>query len=310
MDVKNVDTDLVRLRGSIEKVHEQFRLHRWREPLAPADPAIDNLAPLGPMARPTLAVPICPDLAAFVGTLPSGGSQDVPAGHLDGTWFGSKALFYIRGGSLGFAIPSGAVAIVEAEPYPGRDQNLVIALYREQVLARRMAKSRGALVVSLSTQMPDPRQRRPTMTYDESKVRLHRIVGAIFTAMPPPVGGGEATAIETVPELTRIEIAYRVREESAVPLALPGQVILGGAELTAKDLDGWEGHLVAITLDDGTSLFKRVGARLPGSLARLRQFETIGGLGASIVIATEAFEGEQGVPLMVSARRVLGVLYD
>jgi hypothetical protein len=148
------------------------------------------------------------------------------------------------------------------------------------------------------------------MTYDESKVRLHRIVGAIFTAMPPPVGGGEATAVEAVPELARIVIAYRVREESAVPLALPGQIILGGAELTATDLDGWEGQLVAVTLDDGTSLFKRVGHRLNGKLAHLRQFETIGGLGSSIVIATEAVDDDSGTPVMASARRVLGVLYE
>ena len=50
------------------------------------------------------------------------------------------------------------------------------------------------------------------MTYDESKVHLHRIVGAIFTDMPPPPGGGEATLVDRVPELTRIEVAYRVRE--------------------------------------------------------------------------------------------------
>jgi hypothetical protein len=310
MDVKHVDTDLVRLRGAIEKVHEQFRLHRWREPLAAPDPANDNLVALLPMQRPALTVSICPDIAAFVSTAPEGGSQDAAVEHLDGSWFDSKSLYYIRGDSLGFAIPSGAVAIVEAEPYPGRDQNLVIALYRQQVLARRMAKSIGALGVSLSAQIPDPRHRRPTMTYDESKVRLHRIVGAVFTDMPPPVGGGEATAIESVPELARVEAAYRVREESAVPLALPGQLILGGAELTPTDLDGWEGRLVAVTLDDGTSLFKRVGRRLSGKLAHLRQFETIGGLGSSIVIATEAVEDQSNLPVMASARRVLGVLYE
>lgn len=310
MDVKDVETHFVRLRTSIEKVHEQFRLHRWREPLALADPADINVVPLRPMTRPSLAVPICPDIAAFVGTATSGGSQEVATEHLDDDWFDGKALYYIRGESLGFAIPSGAVAIVEAEPYPGRDQNLVIALYRGQILARRMAKSTGSQGVSLSAQMPDPRDRRPTLTHDESKVRLHRIVGAIFTAMPPPIGSGEATLVDTAPELTRIEIAYRVREDSAVPLALPGQVILGGAELTTAQLDAWEGKLVAVTLADGTSIFKRVGARLTGKLAHLRQFETIGGLGSSMVIATEAVEAHDDAPLLTCARPVLGVLYS
>jgi len=63
-------------------------------------------------------------------------------------------------------------------------------------------------------------------------------------------------------------------------------------------------------LTDGLSIFKCVGARLPGSLRHLRQFETIGGLGSSMVIATEDLEGHGDAPLMASARRVLGVLYE
>ena len=75
-------------------------------------------------------------------------------------------------------------------------------------------------------------------------------------------------------------------------------------------INEWQGKLVAVTLDDGTSIFKRVGARLPGGLAHLRQFESIGGLGSSIVVATEKLEGAASPPTMISARRVLGVLYD
>lgn len=309
MDVKDVEKDFARLRTGVEKVHEQFRLHRWREPLAPTDAADTNVQPLPVMTRPSFSVPVCPDIAAFTGSVPTGGSQDTATEQLDGSWFEGKALFYVRGETLGFAIPSGAVAIVEAEPYPGRDSNLVIARCQGNVLARRLVKAPGSLGVSLAAQMPDPRTPRPTMTYDESKVRLHRVVGAIFTDMPPPPGGGEASRVDTAPELARIEVAYRVREDSAVPLALPGQVILGGTELTSSELDALEGRLVAVTLDDGTSIFKRVGARLSGSLAHLRQFETIGGLGSSMVIATEVVDGGTSTPVMASARRVFGVLY-
>lgn len=311
MDVKDVDTAFNRLRTCVEKVHEQFRLHRWREPLAPTDAANTNMVPLPVMLRPNFCVPVCPDIAAFAGSSPMGGSQDITTEQLDGSWFEGKALFYVRGETLGFAIPSGAVAIVEAEPYPGRDRNLVIARYQGNVLARRLVKAPGSLGISLASQMPDPRAPRPTLTYDEGKVRLHRIVGAIFTDMPPPLASsGEATPVDTAPELARIEVAYRVREASAVPLALPGQIILGGAELTPGDLDTWEGRLVAVTLDDGTDIFKRVGARLSGSLAHLRLFETIGGLGSSMVISTEAIDEEISTPVMATARRVLGVLYE
>ena len=311
IDVKDVETAFVRLRTDVEKVHEQFRLHRWREPLVRTDAADTNVVQLAVMARPSFSVPVCPDIAAFAGTMLMEGSQDTATEQLDGSWFEGKALFYVRGETLGFAIPSGAVAIVEAEPYPGRDRNLVIARHQGNVLARRLMKAPGSLGISLAAQMPDPRTPRPTMTYDENKVRLYRIVGAIFTDMPPPpAGGGEATPVDTTPELARIEVAYRVREDSAVPLALPGQIILGGTELTTGDLDALEGRLVAVTLDDGTSIFKRVGARLSGSLAHLRQFETIGGLGSSTVIATEAVDGGTSTPVMASARRVLGVLYE
>lgn len=310
VDVKDVEPAFVRLRTGIEKVHEQFRLHRWREPLTPTDASEANVVSVPMMARPTFSVPICPDIAAFSRSVPTGGSQDMTTEQLNGEWFDGKALFYVRGETLGFAIPSGTVAIVEAEAYPGRDRNLVIARHQGNVLARRLLKAPGSLGISLAAQTPDPRTPRPTMTYDESKVRLFRIVGALFTDMAPPSGGGEATAIDTAPELGRIEVAYRVREDSAVPLALPGQIILGGAELTPSELDTWEGKLVAVTLDDGTSIFKRVGASLSGNLAHLRQFETIGGLGSSMVVAAEALDGTASAPTMVSARRVLGVLYD
>ncbi|WP_102958599.1 ATP-binding protein [Mangrovicella endophytica] len=310
-DVLSVRSDFHRLRTEVEKVHEQFRLYRWREPLDPAEGGTGAVHPLPAMPRPAFSVPLCPDLAAFSGSFGPEGSQDVPTETVDGSWFEGKALFYVRGDSLGFAVPSGSVVIVEAEPYPGRDQNLVVAKAKGQLMARRMVKAAGATGVSLSAQMPDPRRSRATMTFDDSKVRLHRVVGAVFTDMPPPEGArNEAAPVDDVPELRRVQTAYRVKEDSAVPLVLPGQTVLGGDDLSAADLDGWEGKFVAVTLDDGQSIFKRVGSRLPGSLSYLRIFETIGGLGGSLVVATEAVAERFDVPLMVRVRQIVGVLYD
>jgi hypothetical protein len=310
MDVRQLDPVFARLRTNVEKVHQQFRLHRWREPLEEAAIDTTNVVALRPFAAPTISIPICPEIAAFMGSAPSGGSQNVSDETLEGDWFEGKSLYFVRSDSLGFAIPSGSVAIVEAEPYPGRDHNLVIARSKGQTLARRLARSPGSIGISLSAQMPDPRDSRPTLTFDESKVRLYRIVGAVFTDMAPPAGGGEATPIDDVPELRTVQAAYRVKEDSAIPLALPGQIILGGAELKSSELESWAGRLVAVTLEDGSSIFKRVGGRLPGGLRHIRQFETIGGLGASMVVATEAVDDGGNLPLMISARRVIGVLYD
>jgi hypothetical protein len=128
--------------------------------------------------------------------------------------------------------------------------------------------------------------------------------------MAPSPGGGEATPVDAVPELTRVKVAYRAREDSAVPLSSPGQIIFGEAEISPSELDDWKGMPAAVTLADGLSIFKRVGARLPGSLGHFRPLETIGCLGSSMVIATENMEGHGDVPLMAFARCVLSVLYD
>jgi hypothetical protein len=80
--------------------------------------------------------------------------------------------------------------------------------------------------------------------------------------------------------------------------------------LSAADLPGTEGQIVALTLDDGTSILKRVGAPVSLALPYLRQFETIGGLGNSVVIAVESVEGASNIPVMAYARPIIGILYD
>jgi hypothetical protein len=70
-----------------------------------------------------------------------------------------------------------------------------------------------------------------------------------------------------------------------------------------------EGTLVALGLDDGSHVFKRIGKQVPGTGGRLWQFETFGGLGSSIVISLAGPEEDSGTPRFVCARRVIGVLY-
>lgn len=307
-DVQRVDADLKRLRIGIEEVHEEFRRYRLREKLTETQPS--NVVALRPAHVPRLAVPVCQDIAAFTRHMPSGGSQAEDCEIFSNAWFDDKAFFFVRHNTLGFAIPSGAVAIVENEPSPGRDHNLVIARRGKQIYARRLLRPANGDGLSLAAEAPDPQQSRPTLAFTNHGTQIHRVVGVLFINMPPPDGRDEAAEIDSVPALARVEVAYRVREESAVPLALPGQTILGGARLTAEDLNGREGELIAVTLDDGTSIFKRVGQRVGGGLDHLRQFETIGGLGESAVIATEQVDGGPNLPVMLFARPVIGVIYD
>jgi hypothetical protein len=308
-DVKRVDDDFRRLRTGMERVHEEFRRYRWREPLTQEE-THNNVVALHAMTAPAFDVRICQDIAAFTGYLPSGGSQDDAEEILSSTWFDDKVLFYIRHDTMGFAIPAGSVAIAEAETSAGHDHNLVIARRGTQTYARRLLRPRNGEGLSLSAEMPDPRTSRPTLSFEDRSVDIHRIVGALFSGLPPPEGREEGTEIESVPALARVEVAYRVREDSAVPLMLPGQIILGGRLLTATELDGFEGKPIAVTLDNGASILKRVGAQLSGELSHLRLFETIGAKGNSVVVAMETVEGGPDLPVMLFARAVIGVIYD
>ena len=144
MDVKNLDETFSRLRSNVERLHEQFRLYRWREPLEPTSQNHTSVTDLRPMALPNISVPIFPDIAAFLRFGSPEASQETSCEMLDDGWFEDKSLYFVRGETLGFAVPSGSIALVETEPYPGRDQNLVIARDRNQVFARRLSRSPGA----------------------------------------------------------------------------------------------------------------------------------------------------------------------
>ncbi len=307
-DVAGVEAEFTNLRTEIENVHQQFRFYRFREPLAQIETIpSENLVRLPAMIKPTFAVPVCPDLAAFTSGAVGENSQEAISAELGSEFFDDKALYYVRGETLGFAAPSGSVIIVECEPYSGRDQNLVLAKFSDAIFARRMFASRDATGISLVAEMPDPRTRRKTLTFDPSKLLVFKIVGVVFSDMPPPAGKYEAINVKTVPELQNVEIAYRVREDSAVPLALPGQIVLGGVTLQLGDMKNSLGKVVAVTLEDGRSLLKRVGAQLTD---HLWQFEAIGGLGNSTV-AMVGPDAESGhMPKVASVRRVIGVLYD
>ena len=142
----------------------------------------------------------------------------------------------------------------------------------------------------------------------ESEVAIHQVVGVLFDhSVIVARGQDEAVLVEAADVLKRIEIAFRVVDESAVPLALERQVVLGGARIELDELEQHKEALVALTLDDGSGVFKRVGAALPGELAYLRQFESIGGLGSSQVLSVG--KPHKGFRTVTNARAIIGVLY-
>jgi hypothetical protein len=71
---------------------------------------------------------------------------------------------------------------------------------------------------------------------------------------------------------------------------------MGGDNVTKNQLGAMEGMLVALCLDDGSSVFKRIGKPVPGTGGRLWQFESVGGLGGSIVVSLVEPDETSDVP--------------
>jgi hypothetical protein len=125
----------------------------------------------------------------------------------------------------------------------------------------------------------------------------------------PPIGGGEAVELPFASSLSKIKAAYRVREESGIPLVLPGQLVLGGNTVSKEQLPSMEGTLIALQLDNGNNVFKRIGRRVPDTDGKLWQFESVGGLGNSMIVSLAEADEEVEAPRFLSARQIVGVVY-
>ncbi len=308
-DVAQCADNLSELLQLVEQMYEEC--YRWRRRDVPDDHQSATEAPpaLAPISHPALNIWICPDLAAFTQHAPSGESQEYPE-RLEPHLLDSTVAYYLRRPNFGFAAPVGSLAIVEAVPGPATDRLLVIARHESATYARRLVRGANAGIIGLTAEIPDPRTRAPkTIILLEAEVAIHRVVGIIFDHSVKVVQGKEEAVLVDVSDVLKcIEIAFRVVDDSAVPLALANQVVLGGKRIELNELSQHKDALVALTLDDGSSIFKRVGAALPSELAHLRQFESIGGLGSSQVLSVG--KPHKGFQRVTSACAIIGVLYN
>jgi hypothetical protein len=308
-DVAACGEELNQLLELAEEMYDECL--RWKK----RDPVQRERVQIAPLRLTLLAsadrqspIPIYPSLAASTRS-GLGGSQE-PAELLDGDLLQDKTAFVLRRPNFGFAAPAGSIAIVEALEGPVEDRRLVIARTAQTIYARRLVRAKGNVMLGLTADIPDPRTKAPkTVMIAESEVALHRVVGILFDhSVHYQPGPEEAVPVEMSDLLKKVTMAFRVVDQSAVPLALEKQVVLGGEEIGLSSLGGHEGSLVAVALEDGSSHFKRIGAALPGNLNHLRQFESIGGLGASQIFAVgKPCEGILGV---LQIRAILGVLYN
>jgi hypothetical protein len=306
-DVAQCANQLSELLELVEQMTEEC--YRWRRRDETKDQAaLESPPAVVPMSCRVLDIMICPDLAAFTQNASSGESQETPE-RLDTRLFDNSAMYYLRRPNFGFAAPSGSLAIIEAVPGPAADRQLVIARRGSDVFARRLVRGLNASLIGLTAEVPDPRTKTPkTIMLPEGGAAIHPVLGIIFEhSVKVGLGQEEAVWVDASEELSRIEIAFRIVDDSAVPLALEKQIVLGGKSIELNELARRKDALVALTLDDGSSIFKRVGANLPGELTNLVQFESIGGLGSSQILSVG--KPHKGFRSVISARAIIGVLY-
>lgn len=307
-DVAHCADDLIELLELAEKMYEEC--YRWRRRDKPKDQTVITMpSALTPMSHTVLNVEIYPDLAAFTQNSLSGASQEALE-YLDPHIFDNTVAYYLSQHNFGFAAPVGSIAIIEAIPGPGADRSLVIARHGSVTYARRLVRDSNSVTIGLTADMPDPRKKTPkTFFLPEAEVAIHQVIGVIFDhSISIARDQNEAAPVDVSNVFERIEIAFRVVDDSAVPLALEKQVVLGGSNIALDEIGHYKDQLVALALDDGSSIFKRVGSSLPNELAHLRQFESIGGLGSSEVLSVG--KPHDGFRYITHARVIIGVLYQ
>ncbi len=311
VEVNNVSEDLVRIVKLSDKLHDEFLL--WRKRAHSEDESAENVIELETISSAENSIQIVPDLAAFTGELPTLESQDGEHEVFDCGWFNGKALFLLRNNMFGFSAPAGSFVIVEAEGEQPSDHSLVVAHYNGCFIARRLLRnSNDSRFVTLSTAIPDPRIRPPSLQLKTSQAVMFKVVGVMFGGNVPFIPNPQGDAFPTTDEslINQLITCHRVRDNSAEPLALNGQLVLGGAEIPLDQVSAYEGKYVAIALQSGAGIFKRIGKALPDGLEHLRQFESIGGKGNSEILSLSSDPAvSAGFDCIATIREVRGVIY-
>ena len=267
-------------------------------------------------------VPLYENIAAASSGL--SGESDLSPEEFNAEILGEYAIYHLWTNNFGFAAQEGYKAIVKLADEAIKRNSFVIALHKEEVWARRYSKPLNGNQIVLNSEMLDPYRRPPALVLPVEEVRLLEVMGFLFDEMQYDKNGSdnEALLLEEYKLLETITTAFKVRGDSATPLALHNQIILGGAQIVPSDFDSRIGKLVALATNDNEQVFKRLGGCVKKkssphmdkkSSSHLRLFETIGGLGNSKIYRTEEMENDPfaHIPLIIpaSVREIVGVLY-
>jgi hypothetical protein len=296
-------------RELIDAAHDEYIRYNRRDipQIIPEKPS----APEQMIIKP-IEVSIIHNLAAFTHgspTMDSPDEKEVSTVDL-GT---NTAIYYLNTDNLGFSASRGMRVIVDLNEGEIPDNSLVIALHADKIYARRLVRYPFMpLQIGLVSEAANPLNRIYSLILPANEVRLLRIKGVLFDGQPCTVRvNGEAVLENQCRIFNQVKIKFCVKGDSALPLALDGQYILGGKNLNPAQIYDLKNEVIAISTDTDGSVFKRIGECVKGA-PHVLQFESIGGLGQSLLARTEEVEDDKysAIPLVMHAREILGVLYD
>ncbi len=233
-DVAQCADDLSDLLGLVEEMYEEC--YRWRRRDTLRDQSAAE-APRGltPMPHPALNVLVCPDLAAFTEQAPSGESARAA-----GTTRFSRFREHRRllSPPTQFRVCRAGRIDCHRRGHPrtrGRSATSRRPAWWCHVCAPPRAQPKRDHHRPYRGNPRSPVKNPEDFFLSESEVAIHQVVGIIFDhSVRVPQGQDEAVLVDADDVLKRIEIAFRLTDESAVPLALPKQVVLGSARIRTR----------------------------------------------------------------------------
>ncbi|MEN6386134.1 MAG: AAA family ATPase [Phycisphaerales bacterium] len=258
-------------------------------------------------------IPLYENIAAACSNV--GGESDSTYTKFEHELLNDCAVYYLKTNNFGFAANIGYKAIVKLND-PAKPHSLVIALHKDRVFARRYSESIEGGKIVLTSEMLQFDRRPPAQIFPAEEVELLEVIGFLFDEQiySKNKNNNEAVLIEDYKFPNQITMAFKINGDSAMPLALKGQTILGGSQILPENFDKNIGKMIALVTNENEQVFKKIGRSIRlNSHRHLRMFDAIGGLGESRIYRTEDLENDscEKVPFVIpnSIREIVGVIY-
>jgi hypothetical protein len=222
-------------------------------------------------------------------------------------------LFGVNVPWLGMACLPGQTLIVDTAD-AGIPGDLVVVAHARQAFPGRLVARGDADGEIVLAPEPSPDGKPPKgRTFRRAAVETYRVRGVLFDRADPN-DLGPVYPVETSRVLNAATEAVEISGHSASPLLRPGDLAIVSSRVHAEDGRELERHrrrIVAVALEDGEFLVKRLGRRVDES-GLVRVLESVGLMGETeIVRFSDAVQpGFRATPLVLEFRDVLGFWFN